>query len=124
MAMRCLHMQRFSSARRPDCLRPGQRYDRRLCKQCVAIQFLQTAGIILNADEHSWLSEYPSYLFPTFVELVEYYEPVTSDCDSGVYVLTAIDYICNDVPCIFIVNNIPHLRILLAHQVLVQKFPI
>ena len=115
MAMRCLHMQRSSSARRPDCLRPGQRYDRRLCKQRVVMQFLQTAGIILNAEEHSWLSEYPSYLFPTFVELFQYYESVTSDCDSGVYVLTAIDYICNDV------NNIPHMRILLAHQVLAQK---
>jgi hypothetical protein len=90
----------------------------------VVMQFLQTAGIILNADEHSWLSEYPNYLFPSYVELVQYYEPITSDCDSGVYVLIACDYICNDVPCIFFVNNISHMRILLAHQVLVQKFPI
>ena len=115
----CSHMQRSSPARRP-----GQRYGRRLCNQRVIIQFLQTAGMTLNADEHSWLSEYPSYLFPSYVEVVQYYEPVTSDCNSEVYILIAIDYICNSVPCIFFVNNIPHMRILLARQVLVQKFPV
>ena len=87
----CSYMQCSSPARRPDCLRPGQRYGRRLCKQRVVMQFLQTAGITLNADEHSWLSEYQSYLFPSYVEVVQSYEPVTGDCNSGVYVLIAID---------------------------------
>ena len=86
--------------------------------------FLRTAGIHDDANELTWLSNFPSYLFPNYKELVQYYEPITNACDSAIYVLTAIDYISNDVPCIFFNYNIPHLRILLAHQVLVQKFPI
>ena len=86
--------------------------------------FLRTAGIHDDAYELTWLSNFPSYLFPNYKELVQYYEPITNACDLAIYVLTAIDYISHGVPCIFFKHNIPHLRVLLAHQVLVQKFPI
>jgi len=90
----------------------------------VIMSFLRAADIVDASDEASWLSPFPSCLFPNYKELVQYYEPITNACDSGIYVLTAIDYISNDVPCIFFVDSISHLRNLLAHQVLVQKFPI
>jgi hypothetical protein len=90
----------------------------------VIMVFLRATGLHDDENEMTWLSPSPAYIFPTYKELVQYYEPVTTDADSAIYVLTAIDFICNDVPCIFFVNNIPHLRVLFAHQVLLQKFPI
>lgn len=64
--------------------------------------------------------------FPKYVEGVQYFEVLSAAHlnDSGVYVLSAIDFISNDVPCIFFRENMKHLRSLLAHQILVGNFPI
>ena len=50
--------------------------------------FLRTAGIHDDAYELTWLLNFPSYLFPNYKELVQYYEPITNACDSAIYVLT------------------------------------
>ena len=40
--------------------------------------------------------------------------PEHRTAESGIYLLTAIDFILNDVPCIFFLENIKHLRLLLS----------
>ena len=77
-------------------------------------------------DEPSWFRSFPDHLYPKYVEGVQYFEPLPEHrtAESGIYLLTAIDFILNDAPCIFFLENIKLLRLLLSHQVLVKKFPI
>jgi hypothetical protein len=85
---------------------------------------ITTALNIENFGEY--FKNFPDYVFPSFCEGVRYFEALPQDniTDSSVYVLTAIDYIINDVPLIFRINQIEHLRKLLAHQLLLEKAPI
>lgn len=89
----------------------------------VCVQGLLTESGLCHADE-AWTETIN--IFPKYVEGVKYFEALPAERlnDSGVYVLAAIDFISNDVPCIFFLDNIRHFRDLLAHQILVGKFPI
>ena len=83
---------------------------------------------LCEEDDQSWLRNnvLADSVFPQYVEMVQFFDPLPHHklYDSGVYALTAIDFISNDVPVIFFLENMNLLRTLLGHQLLVAKFPL
>ena len=61
-------------------------------------------------------------LFPKYEEGVTYYEPIENSADSGIFVLSIIDFLLYDVPIIIDYNYLQKLHHLLCYALLSGKF--
>ena len=65
---------------------------------------------------------YQFSLFPKYEEGVIYYEPIKNSADSGIFVLSIIDFLLNDIPIIIDNNDLQKLRHLLCYALLSGNF--